>query len=257
MPDENPLALSHQLLWEGLPQSTKGPRPTLTLDQIVAAGIEIADAEGIEALSMRKLAATLGMGTMSLYRYIPSKAELLNLMLDHTSGTQVGRVDPSGSWRDTLTAVARRGRELYLRHPWLLQVNWSRPVLGPGSIAQMEEAVSGLRDLPFRDQEKMMVISAVEAYVVGSVREQILYDNASEESGVTEEEFWNYQLPTLVRAMESGSYPAMAALDEDVFDAGWEETFELGLRFLLDGIEGEVARRRSQAGVSTSASSRA
>lgn len=243
MSDENPLALSHQLLWDGLPQSTKGPRPTLTLDQIVAAGIEIADAEGVEALSMRKLAATLGMGTMSLYRYIPSKAELLNLMLDHTSGTQVGRVDPSGSWRDTLTTVARRGRELYLRHRWLLQVNWSRPVLGPGSIAQMEETVSGLGDLPFRDQEKMTVISAVEAYVVGSVREQILYDTAAEESGLTEEEFWNYQRPTLVRAMESGRYPEMAALDEDVFDAGWEETFELGLRLLLDGIEGEAARR--------------
>src|SRR5690625_5179587 len=73
MSEENPLALSHQLLWEGLPATTKGPRPTLTLGQVVEAGIEIADTEGIEALSMRKLAAALGMGTMSLYRYVPSK----------------------------------------------------------------------------------------------------------------------------------------------------------------------------------------
>ncbi|MEE6287832.1 TetR/AcrR family transcriptional regulator [Georgenia sp. MJ173] len=245
MSDENPLARSHQLLWEGLPATTKGPKPTLTLEQIVSAGIEIADTEGIDALSMRRLATTLGMGTMSLYRYIPSKTELLNLMLDHVSGTQLGRIDHDGGWRDTLTTAARRGRELYLRHRWLLQVNWARPVLGPGSVAQMEENMSGLTDLPFSDQQTMMVVSLLDAYVTGSVREEILYDNAAVESGMTEDAFWNNQLPMLVRAMESGKYPTMASLDEDVFSADWAETFELGLRFLLDGIECEVARRRA------------
>ncbi|MGC5614697.1 TetR/AcrR family transcriptional regulator [Georgenia sp. Z1491] len=244
MSEENPLARSHQLLWEGLPPATKGPRPTLTLDQIVTAGIGIADSEGIDALSMRRLATELGMGTMSLYRYVPSKAELLNLMLDHVSGAQLGRVDPDGDWRATLTSVARRGREMYLSHRWLLQVNWSRPVLGPGSVSQMEETVAGLTDLPFGDQKMMMVVSLLDAYVVGSVREEILYERAAEESGMTEDEFWDNQIPVLTRAMESGSYPAMAALDWDVFDAGWADSFELGLQFLLDGIDAEVARGR-------------
>lgn len=246
MTEQNPLARSHQLLWEGLPTPRKGPKPTLTLEQIVSAGISIADSEGIEALSMRKLAATLGMGTMSLYRYIPSKSELLDLMLDHVSGSQLGRVDPDGDWRATLTTVAREGRALYLKHPWLLKINWSRPVLGPNSIAEMEETMSGLKDLPFSDQEKMVVVSALDSYVTGSVRQEILYENATVESGMSDEEFWGNQLPALVTAMESGKYPVMASLSEDVFDASWEETFEAGLRYMLDGIARDVARRTSE-----------
>ncbi|HLS63407.1 MAG TPA: TetR/AcrR family transcriptional regulator [Ruania sp.] len=242
MTEDNPLAHSHRLLWEGLPENRKGPRPTLTLEQIVTAGITLADAEGVDALSMRKISAELGVGTMSLYRYVPNKHELLNLMLDHVLGTQIGRIPPGASWREALTAMAEHGRAMYLRHPWLLQVNWSRPVLGPNAIAQMEETVAGLAELPFADQETMMVVSAVDAYVTGSVREEILYAQAAAESGLTEEEFWNYQLPVLVRAMESGQFPAMAALNDDVFDAGWEDSFALGLQCMLDGIEQRVAR---------------
>ncbi|WP_435111555.1 TetR/AcrR family transcriptional regulator [Nocardiopsis synnemataformans] len=246
MTEENPLARSQQLLWEGLPESRKGPKPALSLERIVNTGIAIAEAEGIEALSMRKLAAALGMGTMSLYRYVPSKSELLNLMLDHVSGTQLGRLDPDGGWRDTLATAAWRGRELYLRHRWLLQVNWSRPVLGPNSVAEMEETMSGLADLPFSDQEKFMVISLLDSYVTGSVRQRILHENATVESGMTDEEFWGNQLSVLVKAMESGDFPTMAAMDDDAFDADWEETFALGLRFVLDGIDREVARRAAR-----------
>lgn len=242
MTEENPLADSHRLLWEGLPESRKGPRPALTLEQIVTAGITLADAEGVEALSMRKLSAELGVGTMSLYRYVPTKHELLNLMLDHVLASQLGRTEPGAPWRETLTAMAEHGRAMYLKHPWLLQVNWSRPVLGPNAIAQMEETVAGLTELPFSDQETMMVVSALDAYVTGAVREEILYAQAAAESGLTEEEFWGYQLPVLEQAMESGQFPAMAALDEDVFDAGWEDSFALGLQLMLDGIEERVAR---------------
>ena len=242
MTEENPLAHTHRLLWEGLPESRKGPRPGLTLEQIVTAGIALADAEGLDALSMRKLSAELGVGTMSLYRYVPTKHELLNLMLDHVLGGQLGRTDPGSSWRVNLTAMAEHARAMYLRHLWLLQVNWSRPVLGPNAIAQMEETVSRLGELPFSDQETMMIVSAVDAYVTGSVREEILYAQAAAETGLSEEEFWNYQLPVLVRAMESGKFPAMAALSEDVFDAGFESSFTLGLELILDGIEQRVAR---------------
>lgn len=247
MTKENPLADSHRLLWEGLPESRKGPRPALTLTQIVTAAIALADADGIEALSMRRLAAELGVGTMSLYRYVPTKDELLNLMLDQVLASQIGRTEPGAPWRENLTAMAEKGRTMYLRYPWLLQVNWSRPVLGPNAIAQMDETVAGLSELPFGDQEKMMVVSAVDAYVTGSVREEIRYAQAAAETGLAEEEFWNYQVPVLVRAMESGKYPAMAALSEDVFDADWEDSFALGLQFMLDGIAQQVARRAGTA----------
>ncbi|WP_375001011.1 TetR/AcrR family transcriptional regulator [Aeromicrobium sp. CTD01-1L150] len=243
MPEENPLSASLRLLWEGLPKTRKGPKATLTLEQIVSTGIELADAEGIDALTMRKLAAALGMGTMSLYRYVPSKTELLNLMLDHVSGAQVGRLSPGSGWRETLETAGRQGRALYLDHPWLMGVNWSRPVLGPGSVAGMEETMAGLRGLPFSDQEKVVVISALDAYVTGLVRQEILYTSAAAETGMSDEEFWSAQLPTLVAAMESGQFPVMASLDEDCFDASWDQTFELGLSYMLDGIDREVERR--------------
>lgn len=243
MDAENPLAQSQRLLWEGLPQSRKGPKPTLTLEQIVVAGIAIADAEGVDALSMRKLAAQLGMGTMSLYRYIPTKDDLLTLMLDHVNGKHLERLDPDAGWRPTLETVGWRSRELNLTHCWLLQVNWSRPVLGPNSVADLDRTLSGLRDLPFSDKEKMMVISLLDSYVTGSARQEILYERAATETGMTDEEFWGNQYPVLAKAMQSGEYPTMAAMDEDVFDGDWDQTFAFGLGFLLDGVEREVARR--------------
>lgn len=246
MTDDNPLSRSHQLLWEGLPQSKKGPRPTLSLEQIVEAGIAIADADGLEGLSMRRLAVDLGMGTMSLYRYVPTKGDLLNLMLDHVAGAQVDRLTTQQGWRETLHSAARKGRELYLHHRWLIQVNWTRPVLGPSSLTDLDVTMTGLTDLPFTDREKMMVVSLLDSYVTGSVRQEILYDHAAAETGMSDEEFWNLQLPVLVSAMESGRFPTLASMDEDTFSAGWEETFDFGLQFLLEGIEREVARRDEQ-----------
>lgn len=245
MTDDNPMARSHQLLWDGLPLSNKGPRPTLTLQQIVTAGIAIADDDGLDALSMRRLAGDLGMGTMSLYRYVPTKEDLLNLMLDHVAGAQVDRLTTDRGWRETLHTAALKGRHLYLGHRWLLQVNWSRPVLGPSSLTDLDVTMTGLADLPFTDKEKMMVVSLLDSYVTGSVRQEILYDHAAAETGMSEEEFWNLQLPVLVKAMESGRFPTLAALNEDTFSAGWEETFTMGLEFLLEGIEREVGRRTS------------
>ena len=246
MTETNPLARSHELLWNGLPEPTKGPRPTLTLDQIVSAGIELADTEGLDALSMRRLASNLGVGTMSLYRYIPSKIELLHLMLDRVSSTSPERTaNPGATWRETLDRVARAGRKMYTSHPWLLKVNWSRPVIGPNMIADLELTFQGLTDLPFTDQEKMVVVSSLDSYVTGTVRQEILYADAASETGITEAEFWELQLPFLEKAMNSGRFPAMASMDEDTFDAGWDETFERGLTFILDGIESEVAKRNN------------
>lgn len=140
---------------------------------------------------------------------------------------------------------------MYLAHRWLMQVNWSRPVLGPESIRDLERTVSGLVELPLSDREKIMLVSLVDAYVTGSVRQEIQYDSAAADSGMTDAEFWNHQLPFLNRAMESGRFPTMAAMSAnsfDVFSGGWEESFQMGLRFVLDGLEQEVERRGLTAG---------
>ena len=163
------LRRSLELLWEGDPRPTRGPRPGLTLDRIVAAGIALADREGIDALSMRRVAGELGVGAMSLYRHVPGKAELLALMLDRVSAPDedVVRAAQSGRWRDVLATVAHGSYRMYLTHPWLLQVNWTRPAMGPNSVAGMELFMRGLGGLPITDQERISVLITIDGFVTG------------------------------------------------------------------------------------------
>ncbi|QSB16386.1 TetR/AcrR family transcriptional regulator C-terminal domain-containing protein [Natronosporangium hydrolyticum] len=239
------LEQTNELLWAGGERATRGPKPGLSLDQIVAASIDLADTEGIDALSMRRVAAALGVGAMTLYRYVPNKAVLLNLMLDRVyDPTEEAKLIEGKDWRGMLEAIARNGFQQYLAHRWLLQVNWSRPVLGPNSLAGMELLVTGLTDTPLTDREKIMVITLLDGYCSGLARHQVQYIAAAAETGISDEDFWQTQLPTLERAMATGAYPVMATLAEDSFDASWESTFELGLRAILDGLEQLVRSRR-------------
>jgi AcrR family transcriptional regulator len=236
---------SMELLWGGDGEAVRpapGPKPSLTLDRIVEAAITLADRDGIDGVSMRRVAAELGVGTMSLYRYVPGKAELLALMLDRVEAPdEAGPVGPS--WRDTVEAVARGTYRLYLAHPWLLQVNWTRPVLGPNSVANLEKSMRGLDGLGLTGQERIAVVMMVDAYVVGQARQRIQYEAVTVQSGLSDEEFWAQQYPYLEKAMMSGRYPAMAALDENTFGLGWEESFDFGLARILDGMAALVAAR--------------
>ena len=126
--------LTIKLSWRAAEPPRRGPRPRLTVDQIVDAGIVLADQNGLDGLSMRRVAERLNVGAMSLYRYVPGKAELLDLMVDRVLG-QVRTATRARHWRTGLARVARTNRVLYERHPWLLQVFTGRPPLGPGVIA--------------------------------------------------------------------------------------------------------------------------
>ncbi|MEN5074387.1 TetR/AcrR family transcriptional regulator [Isoptericola cucumis] len=232
-----------ELLWHGRAPTGRGPRPGLTLDRIVEVAIEIADGDGTAALSMRRIARELGVGTMTLYRYVPDKQVLLALVLDRVLAPAPGAGAPPDSWRETLSSDAREGRALYLRHPWLLEVNMARPVLGPGNVAGLERTMTGLADLPLSSRDKLDLVTALDGFVVGAVRQQIFYERVSAESGLDDEEFWGAQLPFMEPAMRSGDYPTMAALDTDAFQGTWEGTFELGLSCFLDGLELHVERQ--------------
>ncbi len=231
-----------ELLWHGHTPTGRGPKPGLTVAAIVDAAIDVADADGVEALSMRRIARELGVGTMTLYRYVPDKNVLLALLLDRFSAPSEEQPLLPRTWRDTLEFDAHSGRALYLRHPWLLQVNMARPALGPGSVAGLERTMSGLTDLAMSDQDKLNVITALDGYVTGAVRQQIFYEQISEESGLDDEAFWGAQLPFMEAAMASGTYPTMASLSSDTFEGTWEETFDLGLSCFLDGLELRVRR---------------
>ncbi|MEV5435061.1 TetR/AcrR family transcriptional regulator [Streptomyces sp. NPDC052682] len=234
---------SLELLWGTGERPSRGPKPALSLDRIVQAAVEIADAEGLDGVSMRRLSTALDVGTMSLYRYVPGKAELLDLMLDRVQGEAL---EPSpvqaADWRAAVASMARGYLHLYRRHPWLLRVNQARTVLGPSSLRSLEAALVPLQGMGLSDPELISVIISVQSFAGGIARMEIDADEAAKETGLSHEEFWRQQTPFLERAMASGEFPRTAALSEDAFATGFDH-FAFGLERLLDGLEVLVARR--------------
>lgn len=239
------ISRSMELLWHGKEPAGRGPRPGMTLREIVRAAVELTDREGLAALSMRRVAAELGVGTMSLYRYVPGKGELLDLMLDHVLGIREDQEPPSGErWREGLERAAHHSWDHYLAHPWLLQVNQSRPVLGPNALASTDRLLAMLDGLGLTDRDRVALLVNLDAFVAGSARTHVLQQQAATESGVTDEEFWAAQLPVVREAVTSGAYPQLAVLDEHGFAVGGREAMELGLRALLDGFALFIDARR-------------
>ncbi|QQC89959.1 TetR/AcrR family transcriptional regulator [Streptomyces alfalfae] len=234
---------SLELLWGDGVRPTRGPKPALTLDRIVTEAVRLADAEGLAAVSMRRLSTELGTGTMSLYRYVPGKGDLLDLMLDRVYTPPEEEEPWSGGWREGVETYARETLVLYRRHPWLLHVNQARPVLGPGAVGGLDRTLTRIAPMGLTDPELIGVIVAVEGYVTGVARTQVHEVEAVKKSGLTDEAFWEAQQPTLERIMMSGKYPALAGLSEDAFGSDFDH-FEFGLQRLLDGLDVLVAARR-------------
>jgi AcrR family transcriptional regulator len=241
-------AKSLELLWGLQSRPTRGPKPALTVEQIVAAAVGIADTEGLAAMSMRRVADELGVGAMTLYRYVPGKAELLDVMLDSVYG-EMPRREVDGDWRAKLDAVARENRELYLRHPWLLQVATSRPPLGPHLMAKYEYELGAVEGIGLTDVEMDAAIALVNGYVHGAVRSAIEAKQLIQSSGITDEQWWRAHEPLLDKIGDAAEFPLASRVGTAVgqeFNAPYdsEHGFEFGLARVLDGIATLLADRR-------------
>ncbi|KMS81098.1 TetR family transcriptional regulator [Streptomyces leeuwenhoekii] len=235
-----------ELLWDVGPRPSRGPKPGLTLDRIVETAIRVADAEGLEAVSMRRVATELGTGAMSLYRYVPGKAELLDLMLDRVQRPGDDPEGPGdGSWRSALEAMAHGILDLYRRHPWLLQVNQARPILGPGALDGMERVLARIRPMGLTDPELVSAVIMIDGYVVGAARTQVFQEEAERRTGLTTTEFYEAQTPVLEQVMTASRYPVISSLAEDTWSPAFDH-FEFGLQRILDGLEVLVAARRAE-----------
>jgi AcrR family transcriptional regulator len=241
-------AKSLELLWGLRSRPTRGPKPALTIEQIVAAAVGIADTEGLVAMSMRRVADELGVGAMTLYRYVPGKAELLDVMLDSVYG-EMSRREVDGDWRAKLDAVARENRKLYLRHPWLVQVATSRPPLGPHLMAKYEYELSAVEGIGLTDVEMDAAIALVNGYVHGAVRSAIEAKQLVQSSGITDEQWWRAHEPLLEKIGDAAKFPLASRVGTTVgqeFNAAYdsEHGFEFGLARVLDGIATLLADRR-------------
>ena len=219
--------------------------PGLSVDGIVDAAVAVADAEGADAVSMRRVARELRVGAMSLYWYVSSKDELHELMVERVQAeTEVPA--PSGDWRADLRGLARNLRAALLRHTWAIDFFGSGPPTGPNDARNAERlfgAVSVLSADPVTVVWiAMTVVTYVQGAVVREVRE-IRWERAADEvrASMTEEEIAGLLADFHNRVRESGRYPHLAALMDSGVDPdspeSRDERFEFGLDCLLDGIE--------------------
>jgi AcrR family transcriptional regulator len=220
----------------------------LSRDEIVRTAIAVADAEGPEAISMRRIARELRAGAMSLYWYVGSKEELLDLMLE-TLEAEVEAPEPTGDWRADLRAFANQMRAALNRHPWALEFIGSRPPTGPNDARNLERLLGILAGLALDARPTMDLLGAIATYVLGAVirdgqeiRSQREQEQA--EAGRTEEELDAERERYRDWFRTSGQYPQIARLMESGIDpddpATRDERFEFGLDVLLDGIAAQV-----------------
>lgn len=245
-------ARSLALLWRTSERTSRKGKPDLSVDRIVRAAIEVADADGLPALSMRRVAERLGVGTMSLYTYVPGKPELLDLMLDTVYGETARPEDVPGDWRSRLTLIAKENWALYHRHPWLLQVAISRPVLGPNTTAKYDYELRAVEGIGLTDVEMDSVITLVTGFVHGTARGAVEAAQAESQTGLTDEQWWAAHAPFLSRISDASRWPTASRVGQAAAEAlggaySAEHAFEFGLERVLDGIDALITRRAGSA----------
>jgi AcrR family transcriptional regulator len=237
------------LLWRRPDQrpARRGPRQGLSVDGIVTSAIALADAHGLNAVTMRRLAAELGVATMTLYTYVPGKAELLDLMLDAVYG-EMPRPDMIGQpWRARLQAVAEDNRRLLGRHPWAAAISTSRPPLGPGLMAKYEYELRALEDTGLDDVEIDAALTFLLDFVRASARAAVEAEAATRESAMSDEQWWEANAPLLAHALDPVAYPTAARVGSAAGAAyggaySAEHAYEFGLQRVLDGLAGLIDR---------------
>ncbi|MEU4247917.1 GntR family transcriptional regulator [Amycolatopsis sp. NPDC026612] len=217
----------------------RGGQRGLSREQLVRTAIAIADAEGLGALSMRGVAARLGVAAMAPYRYVRGKDELVLLMADAAFGERGYPAKPSGDWRERLTLGGRTLWSLFRRHPWLAQLGpITRPLPLRNLAVHGEWALSALSELGVDAATlcnlHVLFFGHIQGMAVHLEREQ----NALASSGLTEEDWMDHQGPA-VAAVAAG-HPTFTRMLADLTETGYDlvldDIFELGMRALLDGL---------------------
>lgn len=235
-----------KVIWARPERSGRGPAPSLRRADIAAAAVKLADVDGIEAVSMRALAGALGVGATSLYRYVESKEEVIDLMVNHVFGTDF-RFEASGDARGDLARFARAMRALLLAHPWMAVHGAGRPTLGPHILEMVETVLAAIDGLGLKIDEMLLAVGTIDAYVRGRVLDQLAEQEAIRRSGFTQEQWLERMEPWMAGILESDRFPLVKRI---VIDARTphdpdriEKQFEGGLEQVLDGLLASVKPR--------------
>ncbi|MFH8981980.1 TetR/AcrR family transcriptional regulator [Streptomyces varsoviensis] len=246
---DSPEAATPTLVWER-PEPRSRPKPSLlSRDRIVRAAVELADAGGLDAVSLREVAAALDTGPVRLYRYLSTEEELLDLMVDAVYGEIIapepsaGPASPGGDWRRDLRSHAHRSRVAALRHEWFADLLGGRPHLGPNALADFEASLAALRRAPgFEGIDTVLAaVDAVDAYLVGAVRKEVAEARAERTTGPDEQQWQAAAGPYIGRMLATGRYPTLSEAVVDAAARDADTVFDTGLTYVLDGIAARLS----------------
>ncbi|MFM9448915.1 TetR/AcrR family transcriptional regulator [Streptomyces acidiscabies] len=227
------------------PEPPTRPVP-LDRERIVTAAIALADEGGLDAVSLRKVAARLNAGPMRLYGYIATKEELYDLMVDEVHAEIVPGIgaeaeQPPGDWREALRTLAHRTRRTALRHEWLADLLGGRPTLGPHGLAVTEAKLAALDGLADIDTA-LRAVETVSAYVTGALRREIAHLRAERATGLTDADWQRVSGPHVMNMLATGHFPALAKAVHDGTEVDAETSFATGLDWVLDAVAAQLIR---------------
>jgi AcrR family transcriptional regulator len=215
-------------------------RAPLTPETIVDAALAVADAEGFEAVSMRRVASELGVAAMSLYHHVADKDELLELMSDALAGEVIFAERTPADWREALRGIALRTHASFTRHPWLIDAAGRRTIVTPNQLRHIEQSVEAVHGLDVDERTAIAMVMAVDDYTVGHAFRRARF--AAENRPLATER----ERRRMRELLDTGDYPLLAAImDADIDLTPPEDTFETALEWLLDGMEAMLNARRA------------
>jgi TetR/AcrR family transcriptional regulator, tetracycline repressor protein len=233
----------HQL-WFSPPDSEESGRRTLTRERVVAEALTVIGTDGAGALSMRALAARLGVVPGALYRHVRSKEQLRDLVVDEVLAEVDCQADPSLAWTEQVKTLARRLRAVLEDHPGIAGLLKTRDPLGPHSLALAEAFLTSLQQAGLPARETALAFSLIYDYTLGfalsdrtTVNEQRVQDNAT-----------RHQLHEFFRSLPADRFPALGALGEHVWAGNRDQRFTASLDTLIGGLDATRSRQGRQPG---------
>ena len=238
---ELPRALA--LAWGVAATPQRGPKREMSVERIVEAAMEIADAEGLAGVSMAAVAAKLGYTPMSLYRYVSAKDDLLLLMQEEAAGLPPEELSTMDDWREGLEALAAGQTKIYLAHPWLLDVPISGAPATPSSAAWMDAGLRLLGRTPLDNAERLAVVLLVTGHARWTGLVLTGYARARRESGASEEDVARGEEELFRTLISADAYPALRAAIDDGVMTSELDSFTFNLRRSLDGVAAYIETR--------------
>jgi DNA-binding transcriptional regulator YhcF (GntR family) len=220
------------------PAAVTTRRARLTQREIVETGVRIADADGLPFVTMRRVADSLGVSTMALYRHVPNKGDLTLRMTDSVfAGVRLPDI-PVAAWRPRLDAAAHLFWSVFIRHPWAAEVfSISRPQLMPNVLPLAEWSLSTLRAMGFGTHDTLCAHINLFAHVRGMALARLAEAQAEKDTGMSADDWMRHHDRSLRQWADSASHPGLGDVIREPFDFHLDTVFEYGLQRLLDGID--------------------